>query len=111
MRAGLSGMKRKAWSDLNPGLFILLILPATIVLLLSPKANAQQGPTGSHCTAYAEGKPVAEYHCLSSKDVNGNVNFIQWPDGTASTGLGGWKRQGRNCFASTESPEWKICRN
>lgn len=71
----------------------------------------QQGPTGASCIAYMNDKVVARYNCLAGTDQNGSVNFIQWEDGTASTGLGGWVRSGKNCFAAREEPRWKICRN
>lgn len=71
----------------------------------------QQGPTGAACTAYMNEKVVARYNCLAGIDQRGSVNFIQWEHGTASTGLGGWVRSGKNCFAASEEPRWKICRN
>lgn len=72
---------------------------------------AQQGPTNASCTAYMNGKAVAGYSCLAGTDQSGRVNFIQWEDGTASTGLGGWVRNSKNCFAASETPSWKICRD
>jgi hypothetical protein len=74
-----------------------------------PAADAQQGPTPGSCTAFMNGAVVATYDCLSGRDSAGRINFIQWSDGTASTGLGGWKRSGSHCFAASESPQWKIC--
>jgi len=78
------------------------------IVLMQP-VFVQSGPKSERCSAYASGKVVAKYNCLASRDTGGAVNFIQWENGTASTGLGGWKRSGKNCFASSESPTWKIC--
>lgn len=55
------------------------------------------------------GAVVATYNCLRGRDGAGRINFIQWSEGTASTGLGGWKRSGSHCFAASEEPRWKIC--
>lgn len=71
----------------------------------------QQEPTGASCIAYMNDKVIARYNCLAGTDQSGSVNFIQWEHGTASTGLGGWARSGKNCFAASEEPRWKICRN
>ena len=70
---------------------------------------AQQGPTSRSCAAYMNSQVVARYNCLAGKDADGRINFIQWSEGTASTGLGGWKRSGNSCFAASEQPQWKIC--
>ena len=86
------------------------ILIVLIVALMQP-VFAQGGPASKKCTAYASGKKVAQYNCLASRDTGGGVNFIQWEHGTASTGLGGWKKSGKNCFASSEEPTWRICVN
>lgn len=88
-----------------------LLVGLAIVFGITHRGEAQQGPTGSSCTAYMNDKVVAQYNCLAGTDQSGKVNFIQWDDGTASTGLGGWKRSGNNCFAATEQPQWKICRD
>ena len=81
-----------------------------VLIVLAQPVLGQSGPKGARCTAYASGKTVAKYNCLASRDSSGNINFIQWEHGTASTGLGGaWKRAGKDCFASSESPTWKIC--
>jgi len=67
------------------------------------------GPRTSSCTAYSNDKVVGNYNCLAGRDANGAINFIQWEDGTASTGLSGWRRSSKNCFASSENPKWMIC--
>jgi hypothetical protein len=90
-------------------------LVGTVGLLLISQATdgafAQQGPRSATCTAYMSGSVVATYNCIAGTDQSGSVNFIQWEDGTASTGLGGWTRSGKNCFAASEQPRWKICRD
>ena len=83
----------------------------TAVFMFPFSSMAQQGPTSMQCTAYANNKVVARYNCLAGRDASGKINFIQWEDGTASTGLGGWKQAGAKCFAAEESPSWKICVN
>lgn len=88
-----------------------LLLGFAVVLGSIRPGLTQQGPTGTSCTAYMNEKVVARYNCLAGTDQSGRVNFIQWDDGTASTGLGGWVRSGKNCFAASEEPRWKICRN
>jgi hypothetical protein len=85
------------------------LLLSTATLAIHPAAHAQQGPTPGSCTAFMNGAVVATYNCLRGRDSAGKINFIQWSDGTASTGLGGWKRSGSHCFAASESPQWKIC--
>ena len=89
----------------------LKTLMLVMMLAFSNSSKAQQGPVSSKCTAFANSKVVAQYNCFAGMDVNNKVNFIQWEHGTASTGLGGWKRVGDKCFASNESPSWKICVN
>jgi len=89
---------------------VLIGTLATVIGCVGP-GSSQQGPTGSSCTAFMNGKVVARYNCLVGSDQSGRVNFIQWEDGTASSGLGGWVRSGNDCFAASEEPRWKICRN
>ena len=72
---------------------------------------AQQGPTSASCTAYMSDKVVARYNCLVGTGQGDQVNFIQWEDGTASTGLGGWVKAGKDCFAASGQRNWKICRD
>jgi hypothetical protein len=82
-----------------------------LVAQATDRAFAQQGPRSATCTAYMSGNVVGTYNCLAGTDQSDSVNFIQWEDGTASTGLGGWRRSGKNCFAASEQPSWKICRD
>jgi hypothetical protein len=89
------------------------LLPAIAVVATSGGGPllAQQGPTGTSCTAYMNSGVVGRYNCLVGIDSAGHVNFMRWDDGTASTGLGGWVREGKNCFAASEERNWKICRD
>jgi len=98
---------------LPTGKKILTLLSAALTVAIGApeKSLAQQGPTSTSCTAYMNGNAVGNYNCLVGIDQNDNVNFIQWEDGTASTGLGGWKRSSRNCFTASESQGWKICKD
>jgi hypothetical protein len=88
---------------------LVALFLGTAALGLHDEAHAQQGPTPGSCTAFMSGAVVATYNCLRGRDGAGRINFIQWSDGTASTGLGGWKRSGSHCFAASEEPRWKIC--
>jgi hypothetical protein len=88
---------------------LVVLYLGTATLGLPDGAHAQQGPTPGSCTAFMNAAVVATYKCLRGRDSAGRINFIQWSDGTASTGLGGWKRSGSHCFAASESPQWKIC--
>jgi hypothetical protein len=94
-------------------LFFLRLLPAVLVVVggAGTPLLAQQGPTSASCTAYMSEKVVARYNCLVGTGQGGQVNFIQWEDGTASTGLGGWVKAGKDCFAASEQRSWKICRD
>jgi hypothetical protein len=89
------------------------LLPAVLVAVAGTGNHvfAQQGPTSASCTAYMSGKAVARYNCLLGTGQGGQVNFIQWEDGTASTGLGGWVKAGKDCFAASEERSWKICQD
>lgn len=88
-----------------------ILATVTAVLKAGTPLLAQQGPTSASCTAYMSGKVVARYSCLVGTGQGGQVNFIQWEDGTASTGLGGWVKAGKDCFAASEQRSWKICRD
>lgn len=89
------------------------LLPAVLVAVAGTGNHvfAQQGPTSTSCTAYMSGKVVARYNCLVGTGQGSQVNFIQWEDGTASTGLGGWVKAGKDCFAASGQRNWKICRD
>ena len=86
-----------------------LFIQSILLLALTDAAHAQQGPASKPCTAYMNSQVVARYNCLASRDADDRINFIQWSDGTASTGLGGWMRSWNNCFSASEQPQWKIC--
>ena len=103
-------IRGKAMTSSQKALAVLLGGFAVLLGTIRP-GFTQQGPTGASCTAYMNEKVVARYNCLAGTDQSGSVNFIQWEDGTASTGLGGWVRRGKNRFAASEEPRWKICRN
>ena len=89
---------------------VLIGTLATVIGCVGP-GSSQEGPTSASCTAYMSGKVVARYNCLVGTSQGGQVNFIQWEDGTASTGLGGWVKAGKDCFAASEQRNWKICRD
>ena len=91
--------------------FAVLLGGCAVILGAIRPALTQQGPTGASCIAYMNDKVVARYNCLAGTDHSGSVNFIQWEHGTASTGLGGWVQSGKSCFAASEEPRWKICRD
>ena len=98
---------------IKAGKYTTAILGGLVILVLGTNQLPAEanGPSTSSCTAYSNGKVVGNYNCLAGRDANGAINFIQWEDGTASTGLGGWRRVTKDCFAASEYSKWKICSN
>jgi hypothetical protein len=78
-------------------------------------AQAQTGPKVQDCyeTSGRNGKTrvIAKYGgCFVGRQSDGSVNFIQWKNGTATTGLAVWKRRSDGkCFTLQEDPLWSIC--
>ncbi len=89
----------------------------TVAILATtiPSTAIAGGPTvqGCHETSYRNGTivVVARYAgCFVGREPNGDVNFIQWQNGTATTGLAVWKkRPDGKCFTLAEDPNWSIC--
>jgi tetratricopeptide (TPR) repeat protein len=61
------------------------------------------------CEAFSNGRLVATYNCDVVRDNSGGLTSLHWSDGTASINLGGWVRINADCFAASESPNWRIC--
>lgn len=97
----------------------LIAMATTLILLAavsaSKNANAQKGPKVQDCYETRRSgnatRVIARHSgCLVGRDSNGNINFIEWKNGTATTGLRVWERLSNGkCFSMSEDQNWSIC--